>query len=521
MASELYLRHPQFPERIAASAYTAYEKLPKKGKPQKLKEWTLLSAVIMKSCKLSENKNDDYKLKAVALGTGSKCIGKSQMSLKGDIINDSHAEILARRSFLRFLYEELGRVSSGRPSEVFTHPDPEKDNCCSLQLGVSFHFFTSHTPCGDASIFPKEPSHNIRESTSDELNTSTIVKDELITDVQRKEDIQNVVDRESNNAKEQLDERKKSRFDPESNRTYKSLKRKHEIDDDSIGAPIGKKSKESVEEMSLIGVKDTHRTGAKCVPGGAQDPQALACNYHTLGVLRTKPGRGVRTESLACSDKMARWNVLGCQGALISMFLTDPIYLASVTVGRCPFSLAAMQRALHQRLVNPALTLTPPYHQHCPVILQASGPEFEASKAAVQAEAGGSHIVPSPAAITWFSSTSADGSNHDVIVKGKRQGFVKKDLDKPNARAQVCSWSLFQQFYKVLQSSTQSLLPSTLRKIVHPNTTTLNLKYFHAKALATPYQQAWAALQLYTFTTWLQKPRDYLNFTSDFESEIN
>ena len=37
---------------------------------------------------------------------------------------------------------------------------------------------------------------------------------------------------------------------------------------------------------------DIHRTGAKCVKGGPQDNKLPGVEYHTTGLLRTKPGRG-------------------------------------------------------------------------------------------------------------------------------------------------------------------------------------------------------------------------------------
>ncbi|MEG7750694.1 hypothetical protein U2087_15725, partial [Listeria monocytogenes] len=49
----------------------------------------------------------------------------------------------------------------------------------------------------------------------------------------------------------------------------------------------------------------------------------------TEGKIRIKPGKGDRTMSLSCSDKIARWNLLGIQGCMMSSII-DPIYLRSV-----------------------------------------------------------------------------------------------------------------------------------------------------------------------------------------------
>ncbi|CAL1535267.1 unnamed protein product [Lymnaea stagnalis] len=483
---------PDFADDIADCAFISYKELPKKGKPQHNKEWTLLAAIIMKI----ENQTDTT-LKTVALATGSKCIGKSKMSPNGDILNDSHAEVLARRAFLRFLYEELSKAFNNNTSLVFLPPD--KNYQWSLRPGVTFHLFASQTPCGDASIFAKE---NIQDESAPMLD----------------ENLPNSLSLKSSQWPETSVSMTANKNSPCSNSSSKR-KRKHSEDEDDFGQICEKQSKTSLQslapEPNSDDLNDIYRTGAKCVPGGEQDPLAPASGYHTVGILRTKPGRGERTESMSCSDKISKWNVLGCQGALLSIFLDEPIYLTSIVVGKCPYNEDAMRRALYSRISLLSMYLPSPYKCHQPIFLQATNKEFEASKLKVSTEQNektrtcsqSSRIVPSAAAIIWYLSES---SSHDVTVNGRRQGITKNDIHKPKARSSVCSVSLFHCFNDLVSKIDRSRLPNCLS-----NVKMRELSYCETKCLAKNYQNAWSTLREKVYDTWILKSRDLLQFHLD------
>jgi tRNA-specific adenosine deaminase 1 len=131
-----------FAKQVAKCALDHYKtKIPNKGKPQsKNKEWTLLSVVVMSQSEV---------LKVVAMGTGTKCIGHSQMIDNGSLINDAHAEIMARRSFISFLYDQIKEAKNNSDS-IFVSAE---HNRYKLKPDVLFHLYVSISPCGDASIF--------------------------------------------------------------------------------------------------------------------------------------------------------------------------------------------------------------------------------------------------------------------------------------------------------------------------------------------------------------------------------
>ncbi|XP_015590065.1 tRNA-specific adenosine deaminase 1 isoform X2 [Cephus cinctus] len=276
-----------FADKVAKLCLQKYNSLKKTGKPTS-NEWTVLSGIVL------ENINGT--LSVVSLTTGTKCLGGSDLLNteiweRGSRLSDSHAEILARRAFLRYLYDQLDLLLNDQKSDVFALDSTDK---IGIKPGILFHFFSTQTPCGDCSIFPKEAK---------------------------------VLDEEIN--------------PPAKIRKISALS-------------------EASNDSSLITTKkncriisDIYRTGAKCVSTEErQDLLEPGINYHVLGSLRTKPGRGDPTLSLSCSDKLAKWNILGVQGSFLSLLIA-PLRLESITIGGgSPFSQEAMERGLYKRFGN-------------------------------------------------------------------------------------------------------------------------------------------------------------------------
>ncbi|XP_076358814.1 tRNA-specific adenosine deaminase 1-like [Tachypleus tridentatus] len=162
------------------------------------------------------------------------------------------------------------------------------------KAGMKVHFFISHTPCGDASIFPKmhdfcdqvRSQHGLKRKNSYESPPETNKRNKTVStscspinEAVQTEKIDHLSDHETTNLA---------------------------LLNDGQASQTTVLDTTDVNKANLTGVDC--RTGAKCVPGDYQDSQGEGVDYHVTGVLRTKPGRGERTLSLSCSDKMARWN---------------------------------------------------------------------------------------------------------------------------------------------------------------------------------------------------------------------
>uniref|UniRef100_A0A8C7L7V9 tRNA-specific adenosine deaminase 1 n=1 Tax=Oncorhynchus kisutch TaxID=8019 RepID=A0A8C7L7V9_ONCKI len=451
-------------DEISKLCYQRFSELPKRGKPEPGREWTLLAAVV--KCSVSPNQ-EKVEEEVVSLGTGTKCIGRSAMSSKGDVLNDSHAEVIARRGCIRYLTEQLRMAVCGQGSTVFCQG--EEMGKWKVQSGVSFLFFTSHTPCGDASIIPmmidrqSQPCPPIR---SDE-----------ITPIGTNEKAERV-----------------------------NLKRRAETHTDGINKhPRLEEPEKSEDEDNVLtqqSLQDIHRTGAKCVPGGPEDPLQPGLGYHSTGLLRVKPGRGEPTLSLSCSDKLARWAVLGFQGALLSHYLQGAVYFSAIVVGRCPYSHQAMQRALITRC-SEVTALPAGYTVQPPELLQSSL-EFAHSQAQTEHnhQPGKGRVSPCGAAISWCAVSDQP---LDVTANGYKHGVTKKALGTSKARSLICKVELFHSFLSLLAVTDKSHLPESLRGKELQT-------YWDYKQVAQSYQQASLQLRSQAFPLWLRSDRDLLQF---------
>ena len=123
------------------------------------------------ACIIMKQGTDDSG-RVIAVGTGNRCVTGERLSMEGNTVNDSHAEIVARRSLLRFFYRQLSSYHDGNES-IFA---PSQGSArLVVREGLSFHLYISTAPCGDGALFTprEEPNTDLSEHSTGHNPTFT------------------------------------------------------------------------------------------------------------------------------------------------------------------------------------------------------------------------------------------------------------------------------------------------------------------------------------------------------------
>ncbi|XP_023326597.1 tRNA-specific adenosine deaminase 1-like [Eurytemora carolleeae] len=493
-------------DAIANLCLTRFERLPKQGKPGS-GQWTVLAGVVVEH---------EGGLELISLATGTKCLSGVERlgSVKGTQLSDSHAEVLARRGFLYWFLRQA-ELAFQNSSQFLVNSGT---GTVHWKPGVKFHLYSSHPPCGDATIFIFEKEESClakdnlctakKDSCAGKEDTSTGKEDSFIgkKDSCTGKDISCTTKKDSSTSQEDSCTGKKvlctckenfctgkkdscsgkedsnaiesqltslnsfkttnSSLCSELSPTSSSSTNASKAGSDPKSIPPGQeatklntsKDQESHQNMNKISSPslqqtnlekdisedldepvqkklklDTNRTGAKCVKGEIEDPLGSGTEYHNIGVLRRKPGRGDPTLSLSCSDKLLKWNVIGFQGSLVSQFLKIPVYFSTISIGPSGFNLPALQRALFSRYPDTASK---------PVLLQPTL-KFRFAQC--------DDLKPSSDSILHVPGNSGFT---EVYVAGYKQGWSKKKLATPGAWSSVSCIHLARLYRSIVSKYT-------------------------------------------------------------------
>ena len=102
-------------------------------------QYTILAGFILAS---------PEKHQVISLATGSKCLPANRLSGRGESVNDSHAEVLAKRGALLWLFDEVCRMRDGASGEASYWIEKQgPSGKYRLRDTVRIHMYISTVPC--------------------------------------------------------------------------------------------------------------------------------------------------------------------------------------------------------------------------------------------------------------------------------------------------------------------------------------------------------------------------------------
>ena len=329
--------------RCAAAVLAAYDALPARGKPQPLREWTVLAGVTATLADAAAGAGARHR--ALCLATGSKCIspleqrerapgaaagGGASAGERGLLLNDAHAEVLCVRALRALLAREadahvtagcrlrgdgVGVGGVGEPApcrllEAWERGGRREDGAWPLLEHAS-----ASPPAATSLPSPPSPSSSSSSSSSPSSSSS------------------------SSSPSSPAD----APAFPAVFRLRRGAALHFYISDSPCGAAalyadaLPAATADGTAAAGGAGAcapapAFARATGAKALPRAGSDVGASA-----IDGLRTKPGRSDlpkarRTTSHACSDKAMRWLALGLQGALLAHVFAGPLMPATLSV---------------------------------------------------------------------------------------------------------------------------------------------------------------------------------------------
>ena len=400
---------------IARIASDLYAWLPKRGKPERGREYTTMCAFVLRR---TDDDDDDDDAFVVSMATGTKCASFDRRGARGAVIADAHAEVLAKRGARRWLGEEARAAREGRES-AFEVVNGGGGGCdggggeikYALRRGFEFAVYCSQSPCGDASVYD---------------------------------------------------------YDAAAVKTAKQTQPGKTVERGSSSPPGGgiiKRAKTTGVKGGGAGV-----TGAKMfepesslTDGFFFDAESRA-ESQARGAWRFKPGRGAPSYCWSCSDKLCRWVTSGFEGSVFSQSLTAPVRPKSIVVA-APIETAdaaerALRRAVAQRYFDGqrafALTNESEYHDVECVIAPPPPAELSSHDGVVQgnrvaAPVSISYVAPPLSAISnpndgvhaafaareWNSPALKNTLEYILGAKGVLHGYGTKDVESGAATSRL------------------------------------------------------------------------------------